>query len=157
MVTMNTIYIDMDGVICDYINPAKKFIKDNPRIRFPQSQYGFFIDLPEIKNAIKSYKFLDEHFDVCILTRPSVQNISCYSEKAYWVRKYLGRKAQEKMIFSCDKSRVKGHFLIDDTITAKQEQFEGKLIRFGSKEFPDWKTIINYFIKQFKLTKSKNK
>lgn len=136
------VWIDMDGVLCDYYNTAKKFLAQNPKVAYPQSVYGFFIDLPPILGAIQSYKELEKHFDVRILTRASHMNINCYSEKAYWVRKHLGLEAQEKMVFSGDKSIVKGDYLIDDTLNAKQDEFTGTLIRFGTEEFNDWFKVM---------------
>lgn len=142
------IWIDMDGVLCDFMTAAKNHIEVNPIIKYPQSTYGFFIDLLPIKDAIESYKKLDSIYDVRILTRPSPLNISCYSEKAYWVRKHLGFDVQEKMVLSCDKSIVKGDFLIDDTENANQLEFEGTFIKFGSKEYPDWKSVMSKFRKR---------
>lgn len=50
------------------------------------------------------------------------------------------------MILSPDKGLLKGDFLIDDHIDGKgQERFEGRLIQFGSGEFPDWAAVLHEF------------
>jgi 5'(3')-deoxyribonucleotidase len=148
------VYVDMDGVICDYVK-----LRDSDRILypdqpFPQSRTGFFIELEPIKDAIESYKKLEEHCDVWILTRPSVQNMHSYTEKVMWVRMHLGLEAQRKVIMSCDKSLLKGDILIDDDTQHGQPEFEGEHIHFGQKEFPDWKHVMNYLVTDHSNTMS---
>lgn len=139
------IFIDQDGVLANFYSAAKQALIDNPKQRFPQSQWGFFLKLKPLPDAIESYKMLSDMYDVRILTRASARNVNCYTEKAQWVWDHLGFEALDKMIFSGDKSIVEGDYLIDDQNNAKQDQFKGKLIVFGSKEFPDWKAVMNYF------------
>ena len=136
----------MDGVLADFITPFQKEIEKNPKQPYPHSQYGFFMNLEPIKDSIEYFKKLEEHFDMWILTRPSVQNPLCYTEKALWVKEKLGIDIQYKTIMCCDKSLLKGDFLIDDTLEYGQTEFEGELIHFGSEKFPDWKTVFNYLI-----------
>ena len=108
-----TIYIDMDGVLCDYYTAYKETLKNNPDIKFPQSQYGFFRNLKPIKNALRSVEYLMRQriFDVYILTAPSVNNPLCYSEKREWVEKYMGMKMVERLIISPNKGLNKGNCL----------------------------------------------
>ena len=55
----------------------------------------------------------------------------------------------ENLIISPNKGLNKGHYLIDDCLSGKgQEFFEGKLIHFGSDTFPDWASVKRYFEKQ---------
>jgi 5'(3')-deoxyribonucleotidase len=145
---MKRIFIDMDGVICDYFSHARKSIERSPRQKYPQSQWGFFLDIPEIENAVKSINHLKNFYDVRILTRPSINNLNCFSEKAKWVLDHLGFEMLEKLIISSDKSIVKGEYLIDDQNNANQDKFEGKWIKFGSSEFPNWNSVIAYFLSE---------
>jgi 5'-nucleotidase len=138
------IYIDMDGVICDYVTAYKQALIDNPNQPYPQSQAGFFLELLPLTGAIDCIQMLQKNYEVWILTSPSVYNISCYSEKAHWVRKYLGFEMQKRMIISTDKSLLKGHYLIDDQTTNNQSKFEGKHIHFGTDKFPDWESVIEF-------------
>lgn len=137
-------FIDMDQVLCDFMSAARKRFSHEPKIEFPQSEFGFFTDLKPMKGAIEAFKLIETLYDVRVLTRASPRNIASYSEKAFWVKKYLGYEAQEKMIFSGDKSIVKGIFLIDDGDNAKQKYFDGILIPFGNSEFPDWEIILKH-------------
>lgn len=135
----------MDGVLCDFYGAARKAIMETPEQKYPQSKWGFFLKLEEIPNAIKSVKELSKKHDVWILTRPSFRNVNCYTEKAQWVWDHLGFEFLEKTIFSPDKSIVIGDYLIDDQNNANQDKFGGKWIKFGSEEFPDWVSVINFF------------
>jgi 5'-nucleotidase len=141
------IYIDMDGVLCDFYGAAKKELEKNSKQPYPQSKWGFFLKLEPLPNAIESVNELKKTFDVWILTRPSFRNINCYSEKAQWVLENLGYDMLEKTILCGDKSLVKGDFLIDDQENANQNNFEGKWLKFGSENFKDWSIVMDFFKK----------
>ena len=140
------LYVDMDGVLCDYKKLYDSERESNPSQPYPQSQFGFFLNLESIPFAIDSINHLQKHFDVWILTRPSVHNLSCYTEKAQWIRKYLGFEMQTKTIMCVDKSLLKGHFLVDDQVEHGQTEFEGKHIHFGSDEFNNWDKVVTYLM-----------
>lgn len=136
------IYVDMDDVMCDFLGAFHK--EKHTENKFPQSRHGFFKELTPLDKAIESYKKLEKIYDVRILTAPSVRNPMCYTEKRLWVEEHLGMDACDKMNICPDKSKLRGEFLIDDSITKGQLEFEGKLLRFG-KEYKDWDSIISYF------------
>ena len=144
MEKMKVVCIDMDGVLCDYDNSWRDGIGRHPDQPFPQSEFGFFSNLRPYPGAIESFRELDQHFKVYILTRPSNRNLSSYSEKAGWVRDKLGEHVLENLILCCDKSMVKGDYLIDDMTAHGQSEFEGEHIHFGRGKFPDWKSVMNY-------------
>lgn len=138
------VYVDMDGVLCNFYKAAKQALINNPTQKYPQSQWGFFLKLEEIPGAIESFRKLQEKYDVWILTRPSFRNVNCYTEKAQWVWDHLGYDVVEKTIMSPDKSLLKGDYLIDDQGNAGQDKFEGEWIHFKSEKFPDWISVVNY-------------
>lgn len=144
----------MDDVLCDYKSAYQKSIQTNPKIVFPQSQFDFFRKLKPIEDSIETVNILlqkekfRESFEVYILTAPSIYNPLSYTEKRIWIEEHFGMEMVEKLIISPNKSLLKGDYLIDDIVKGKgQENFEGKLIHFGSEEFPNWKTVLAYFEK----------
>ena len=56
--TKKLVYIDMDGVLVDFKTPYLEAISKNPGQLYPHSQYGFFMNLKTIKDAIKSFRKL---------------------------------------------------------------------------------------------------
>lgn len=144
MSIIKRIYCDMDNTLCDMTTPYLKALKDNPEIKYPQSQYGFFTNLKPIEGAIEAFFILAKDYDVWILSKPSVMNPLCYTEKRVWVEKYLGYEYCEKLILCCEKGLLKGDFLIDDN---PWPNFEGKQILFGGQDYPNWRSVLKYFIK----------
>lgn len=137
-----TIAVDMDGVLCDF--HKKYFALKSGIIEFPQAIEGFFLDLEPMPGAIEGFKYLWENFDTYVLTRPSIWNVHCYTEKAIWVRENLGFEVLHKLTLNPQKQRNKGHYLIDDTTDSGQLEFEGTLLKFGPGEH-DWNSIIKFF------------
>jgi len=105
----------MDDILCDFTGQAKLDLKTNPDIKYPQSQHGFFRKLKPLPNAIESMHELEEiGFDVWILTRPSIMNPLCYTDKFLWVREHLGMYFAEKTILCTNKALLIGDYLVDD-------------------------------------------
>lgn len=141
---MKRLYIDMDGVLANFIGSFKKHY--NPQTnKFPQSNWGFFANLDPIENGVETVKKLMEHYDVWILTRASYMNPLCYTEKRIWIEKYFGLEFCNKLIICPNKSLVKGDYLIDDCLTDGQTEFEGELIHFGTK-YKNWGEVYRYLI-----------
>jgi 5'(3')-deoxyribonucleotidase len=131
------IYIDQDGVLANFEKAYNEDRKKQPDQKYPQSQFGFYLKLEEIENAIYSLKELQKYFDVYILTRPSIYNLNCYSEKALWILNHINQEMLENTILCCDKSLLKGDYIIDDNTSDGQLDFEGEFIHFGSEKFPN--------------------
>jgi 5'(3')-deoxyribonucleotidase len=145
------VYVDMDNVLCKYAEAhAEALIKD-PKVAFPQGKYGFYANLEPVKDSIESYNKLKDYFDVMILTRPSVFNPMSYTEKRVWVEKYFGFDECFNLIECSDKTICRGAYLIDDNIQLGRFSEKDNLsdfpkhIHFGTKEFPDWKSILKHF------------
>jgi len=145
--TKKIIYIDLDRTMCDFDKAYNLAITKNPGIKYPQSQLKFFENLEPIEFAIESYFILKEKYNVFILSKPSVKNPLSYMEKRIWVDKYLGFKECDKLILSCDKTLLNGEFLIDDIEQVGLLKPKWKHIQFGSCEFKNWKTVIDFLMK----------
>ncbi len=145
------VYVDMDHVLCDYATGFARHKAEYPNLAFPQSVPGLYESLGPMPDAIDSYMWLHEHpaLDVYILTAPSVKNPHCYAEKRIWVENHLGMAVVENLIISPHKHLSKGDYLIDDMPSGKgQDRFDGKLILYGSEEFPNWVSVTKYFKSQ---------
>lgn len=144
----------MDDVICDFVKSYEDIQEKFPQEKFPQSKEGFFLNLVPIRNSIEVINKLRSSglFEIYILTAPSVRNPQCYTEKRLWIEEYFDLELARNLIISSNKGLNKGDYLIDDKISGKgQENFEGKLIQFGSQEFENWLSIWSYFENKYKI------
>ena len=55
------VYIDMDNTLCDFLKYQTKMLIENPKQIYPQSQWGFFLKLEPLEDAIESFNLLKEH------------------------------------------------------------------------------------------------
>ena len=107
-----------------------------------------FSKMKPLDGAIESFNLLSQYFDTYILSTAPWENATAWSDKLAWVKMHLGEKAHKRLILSHNKHLNKGDFLIDDRLANGADRFEGELIRFGSMEFPDWKSVVDYLIKK---------
>lgn len=142
------VYIDMDGVMCDFYGAKNKALELNPEFKYPQSQYSFYLNLKPIYMAkfMWSWFLESDKYDPYILTAPSVKNPLSYTEKRLWVEKHLGLESVDRLIISPRKDLNVGDYLIDDNTSGRgQENFKGVLIHYGSDLFKSWLPIFKYF------------
>jgi 5'-nucleotidase len=142
--TKRIVYVDMDDVLCNYSGAYLAEISLHPENKYPQSQYGFFVNLQPIEGAVDAIKALiqSDNYEPYILTAPSIHNPFSYTEKRIWTEKHLGFEFVDRLIICSNKGLLKGDFLIDDNTFGKgQENFEGTFIHFGSKAFTDWNDV----------------
>jgi len=144
------IFIDMDGVLAD-AEAGMKVWSDKLGMTttelFKKKLYhmpGFYADLPLMPGAVEAFEKLCEKYEVYILTAPSWENPSCYTDKRLWVEKYLGESAYKRLIISNDKSLFTGRALIDDRTKYGVTKFGGEHIHFGSEKFPNWDSVLEY-------------
>ena len=107
------IYIDMDDTMCNY-SAEHITAKLETGLEYPQSQLGFFERLQPVPGALRAIRGLEAFATVMFATRPSIKNVHCYTEKAKWIKKYLGEDALDRLIIISDKSLLIGDYLIDD-------------------------------------------
>lgn len=144
------LYVDMDGVLVDFQSSFEKIdakiledYKDNkddiPRI---------FSLMAPMAGAVEAFQFLSEHFDTYILSTAPWNNPSAWSDKLEWVKLHLGEAAKKRLILTHQKNLNRGDYLIDDRTKHGADMFGGELIKFGTAQFPDWKSVIAYLEKR---------
>lgn len=141
------VYIDMDGVICDFEKRARemKAISADGSV---QKSAELFRDLEMIIGAKEAWDALQHHYECYILSSPSWGTPESYTEKRLWVEKYLGPTSKKKLILSHNKGLLLGDYLIDDRIANGVADFRGEHIHFGSSAFPDWTCVLAYLNKK---------
>ena len=110
----DNLYIDMDDTMCNFIKSYRIGLYKEPGIIYPQSHIKFFENLEPIDGAIEAWWKLKTKYNVFGLSRPSVYNPLSYTEKRLWFEKHLGFEECNRLILSCDKTLLRGRYLIDD-------------------------------------------
>ena len=129
------IYVDMDDTLCDFMGAYNLAREKFPAQEYPQASMDFFRKLAPLPGAVEGIKELARRgHDVWILTKPSVMNPLCYTEKRLWVEDHLGLSWCDRLIISPDKSLLRGDLLIDDQPWVG---FVGQRILFGSTDWND--------------------
>lgn len=149
---MKIIYIDLDGVVADFEKGriAHPMSTVSPYIGRPDKLPGLYENLDPISNSIESVNQLlsNPDFDVYFLSTAPWDNPEAWMHKRLWVAKYFDEKLiRKRLILSHYKQLLKGDFLIDDRRFNGASEFQGKWIHFGSDEFPDWISVLNYLNK----------
>jgi len=140
------VYVDMDGVLVDLQSGLER-VPEDVRAAF----HGHADDIPGIfalrdpmPGAIESFRELAERFDTYILSAAPWADPSAWSDKVEWVRQHLGEAGHKRLILTHRKDLNRGDFLIDDRTSRGADRFDGRLMRFGSDEFPDRAAIMEH-------------
>lgn len=144
------IYFDMDNVLVDFASGLAK-IDEQTKLDYEgrlDEIPGIFGLMEPMKGAIDAVHKLSEKYDVFILSTAPWKNPSAWSDKVAWVTKYLDDVFHKRMIITHRKDLCKGDFLIDDRSKNGTSEFEGEWIQFGSEQFPDWSSILEYLDKK---------
>lgn len=147
---MKLLYIDLDGVVADFVTAMKThpLIHQPPHDKNPDTIPGLFRHLKPIDAAIESVKKLlkSPKYDVYFLSTAPWNNPSAWTDKRLWIEQQFGNEINRRLILTHRKDLVIGDILIDDRPNNGAKNFQGEWIHFGSKDFPDWNSIIKYLL-----------
>lgn len=144
----------MDGVLADFVAKWERLNnkKIDPVGPIASTPWGFYRDLNLIDGAKDAVLVLNAFFDIYFLSTPEWDNPSSFTDKRIWIEQNFGEIAHKKLILSHNKALNVGKYLIDDRIINGTDAFSGEFIHFGSEQFPDWKSVVDYILKQNNIT-----
>lgn len=125
----------MDGVLVE--------LGDGP-FNTNKNKRGFFLNNKPVEGAINAFKVLHAKYDCYIVSTPVWSNPYCWMEKRLWGEKKMGFEANKRLILTHNKNLVKGDYIIDDTKNHGVDKFEGEHIHFGSRNYQNWKDVLEY-------------
>lgn len=141
-----TVFIDMDNVLVNFKSALPQIpteILENYEDNYDEipNIFGKMLPMP---NAIESYHKIAQQYDTYILSTAPWENPTAWHDKVVWVQQYLGDVAYKRLILSHYKNLCIGDYLIDDRTKNGADKFTGKLLQFGTAEFPTWTEVCNY-------------
>lgn len=166
-----TLFIDMDNVLVDFKSGIKR-LDEQTRMTYDEhidSKTGItykmhFDDVPGIfalmdpmPGAIEAVRKLQERYELYILSTAPWNNPTAWYDKLQWVKRYFGGDDGDvfykRLILSHHKELClcHGDYLIDDRDNKNgTEKYKkaGKLIHFGTREFPDWDAVEEYLMRE---------
>ena len=141
-----TLYIDMDNVLVDF--PSGMAACDPALLKqyegHPDEIPGLFGLMQPMPGAIAAYNELSDLFDTYILSTAPWKNPTAWSDKLLWVKRYLGKPAEKRLILSHHKNLNRGDFIVDDRTKHGVDKFQGVHIHFGTPAWPDWEPILKF-------------
>ncbi len=157
--TEKLVYLDMDGVLVELpqtIDEIDESIRESCRAwceltgEHHSDFEGLFATLKPMDGAAEAVELLMNKYEVYLLSTAPYDNTNSGSDKRRWVEKYLPHLGRKKLILSHRKDLNRGAYLVDDRPNNGADKFgsyEGQeWIKFGSDEFPDWSSVIEYLM-----------
>ena len=155
------LFFDMDNVLVDFqsgLDKVDESVKEQYRAKTPDEKDrldeipGLFSLMKPMEGAVEAVHKLAEVYDVFILSTAPWNNPSAWSDKVEWVKRFFDADDKDpnknpfhkRMIITHRKDLCEGDYLIDDRGKNGTSEFKGEWIQFGSEQFPDWNSVVNY-------------
>ena len=150
------LYFDMDNVLVDFqsgldqVSEEKKaeFADDGKGKPHYDDIPGIFALMKPMPGAINAVHELQKHYDLYILSTAPWGNPSAWADKVKWVTEHLDDVFHKRMVITHHKDLCQGDYLIDDRGKHGTGEFAGEWIAFGSEQFPDWQSVLDYLLPQ---------
>lgn len=145
---MKILYIDIDGVLANF---KKGIVESGLSKQYkgrPDKIPGVYKNLSLIDGAKSSVEklFSSGLYDIYFLSSAPWDNPDAWTHKRLWIEKNFGPQTRKRLILSHRKDLQIGDYLVDDSPRNGAIDFSGKWIHFGSKEFPNWKDVLNFLL-----------
>lgn len=142
------VFVDMDNVLVDFRSALK--LQSEETLRQYEGRLdeipGLFGQMEPMPGAIEAVRELAKHYDLFILSTAPWNNPSAWSDKVAWVTRYVDDVFHKKMVITHCKNLCQGDYLIDDRGKNGTSEFGGEWIKFGSTQFPDWQSVLDYLL-----------
>lgn len=143
----------MDNVIVDFPTGIAK-LDEKTRQQYVgnydevEGIFGLMEPMPKVIEAVHQ---LAEKYDIYVLSTSPWHNPSAWIDKIKWIHRYFGEDKNsvlyKRVILSHHKNLNQGDYLIDDRTANGADKFKGEHIHFGTEEFPDWESVLEYLLK----------
>ncbi len=147
---MKLVYIDLDGVVADFISAINthELRATPPYDEHPDTIPNIFRYLNPLHDSIESVNKLlnSDNFEVYFLSTAPWNNPSASTDKRLWLEDHFGDRINRRLVLTHRKDLIRGDNLIDDRPNNGADKFKGEWIQFGSVSFPDWHSILNYLL-----------
>jgi 5'(3')-deoxyribonucleotidase len=119
---------------------------------------GFFADLPVMPGSQEQLKWLQQHYDIYIVTA-AAEFRNSLAEKHAWLEAHFPFIHWKQMVFCGDKSIIKADYMIDDH-PHNLETFQGKGLLFTAYHNVDegrfervnnWREVRAFFERELNL------
>jgi 5'-nucleotidase len=144
------LYVDMDNVLVDFQSGIDRL--DEKIVREFDDRLdevpGIFALMRPVEGAVDSFVTLAQYFDTYVLSTSPWENPTAWSDKLEWIKRHLGSLAYKRLILTHHKNLNIGDFLIDDRTNNGTDQFKGEHIHFGTDKFPNWRSVVEYLLRQ---------
>ena len=157
------IFFDMDNVLVDFRSGLDR-VPQEIKMQYQDDGTGkpHYDDIPGLfslmdpmPGAIEAVNALaaSGRYELYILSTAPWGNPSAWTDKALWVKKHFDSDRPEgvfykRLILTHHKNMCiqPNAWLIDDRKAHGSECFEDHFIHFGSEKFPDWASVLKFFL-----------